>query len=76
MDEVQVLSRVMSAAEVAAIRVLPPAPTNVVVSGKTSASLTIRAPWRKSESALNGRTAARAIGDWPKIRAAGSRRLP
>lgn len=41
MDDVQVLSRAMSAAEVAAIGTLPPAPTNVVVSDKTSASLTL-----------------------------------
>jgi hypothetical protein len=41
MDEVQILSRALSAAEVAAIGALPPAPTNVVVSDKTSASLTL-----------------------------------
>jgi hypothetical protein len=34
-DQVQVLSRAMSAAEAAAIGALPPAPTHVVVSGKT-----------------------------------------
>ncbi len=41
LDDVQVVSRAMSAAEVAAIGALPPAPTSVVVSGKTSTSLTL-----------------------------------
>lgn len=41
MDEVQILNRAMSATELAAIGTLPPAPTNVVVSDKTSASITL-----------------------------------
>ncbi|HEX3760850.1 MAG TPA: fibronectin type III domain-containing protein [Kofleriaceae bacterium] len=41
MDEVQILNRAMSSAEIAAIGALPPAPANLVVSSKTSASLTL-----------------------------------
>jgi large repetitive protein len=43
MDSVQVLSRAMSATEVAAIGALPSAPTSVVVSGKTDGPMSVSA---------------------------------
>lgn len=41
MDDVQILSRALSPAEVATIGTLPPAPTNLVVSSTTSVSINL-----------------------------------